>query len=70
MARIVAVADVYDALSSKRCYKRAWSHDEVLNMLNEQSGQHFDPRCVQAFIGQLEEVHTIQARFTDDPGSA
>jgi two-component system response regulator RpfG len=70
VARIVAVADVYDALSSKRCYKPAWSHDDVLNMLNEQSGQHFDPRCVHAFISQLEEVHTIQARFTDEQSSA
>jgi two-component system response regulator RpfG len=70
VARIVAVADVYDALSSKRCYKPAWSHDDVLNMLNEQSGQHFDPRCVQAFMSQLEEVHTIQARFADDQSSA
>ena len=70
VARIVAVADVYDALSSKRCYKPAWSHDDVLNMLNEQSGQHFDPRCVQAFISQLEVIHTIQARFTDEQSSA
>ena len=70
VARIVAVADVYDALSSKRCYKPVWSHDDVLNMLNEQSGQHFDPRCVQAFISQLEEIHTIQARFTDEQSSA
>jgi len=70
VARIVAVADVYDALSSKRCYKPAWSHDAVLNMLNEQSGQHFDPRCVQAFISQLEEIHTIQARLTDEQSSA
>ena len=66
VARIVAVADVYDALSSTRCYKPAWPHDDVLNMLNEQSGQHFDPRCVQAFISRLEEVRTIQARFTDE----
>jgi len=70
VARIVAVADVYDALSSKRCYKAAWSHHDVLNMINEQSGQHFDPRCVQAFISQLEEVRTIQARFTDEQNSA
>ena len=66
VARIVAVADVYDALSSKRCYKTAWPHDEVLNILNEQSGQHFDPHCVQAFISRLEDVHTIQTRFKDE----
>jgi two-component system response regulator RpfG len=66
VARIVAVADVYDALSSRRCYKPAWSRNDVLTTLNEQSGQHFDPCCVQAFISRLEEVHTIQSRFADD----
>jgi two-component system response regulator RpfG len=65
VARIVAVADVYDALSSRRCYKTAWSHDDVVNMLREQAGHHFDPRCVQAFISQLEAVHGIQSRFAD-----
>jgi len=69
VARIVAVADVYDALSSKRCYKTAWSHRDVLRLMNEQSGQHFDPRCVQAFISQLGEIRTIQARFTDEQSS-
>ena len=70
VARIVAVADVYDALSSKRCYKPAWPHHEVLTMLHKQSGQHFDPRCVQAFTSQLQEVHTIQTRFTDEQSNS
>jgi two-component system response regulator RpfG len=65
VARIVAVADVYDALSSRRCYKAAWSHDDVLNILKEQAGQHFDPRCVDAFISQLKEVQNISSRFAD-----
>jgi two-component system response regulator RpfG len=67
VARIVAVADVYDALSSKRCYKPAWAHDDVLHLLNTQRGQHFDPECVNAFINQLDEVHAIAARFSDAP---
>ena len=66
VARIVAVADVYDALSSKRCYKPAWSHDDVIDLLKAQSGQHFDPQCVGAFLAQLTEVNNIQTLFRDD----
>ena len=66
VARIVAVADVFDALSSERCYKHAWFHDDVMNVLEEQSGKHFDPRCVQAFLSRLEDVRAIQALFADE----
>jgi HD-GYP domain-containing protein (c-di-GMP phosphodiesterase class II) len=49
-ARIFAVVDVWDALLSKRPYRPAWSEPEVLNYLREQSGKHFDPRVVDAFL--------------------
>ena len=49
-ARIVALADVFDALSSKRVYKKAWSEEEVLAEIQAQSGKHFDPEIVQAFM--------------------
>ncbi|KQU20092.1 transcriptional regulator [Methylobacterium sp. Leaf94] len=48
--RIVAVADVFDALTSKRPYKQAWSHSDAFAHLREQAGSHFDPRCVDAFL--------------------
>jgi putative two-component system response regulator len=48
--RIVAVADVFDALTSKRPYKQAWSHSNAFAHLREQAGRHFDPRCVDAFL--------------------
>jgi len=65
-ARIVAVADVYDALSSKRCYKPAWSADDVVHLLNTQRGKHFDPECVDAFMSRFSEVRKIQALLRDD----
>lgn len=49
-ARIVAVADVFDALISKRPYKRAWSVDEALHLLRYEKGQHFDPALVESFL--------------------
>jgi two-component system response regulator RpfG len=65
-ARIVAVADVYDALSSRRCYKPAWSFNDILQLFETQSGQHFDPRCVEAFMTRLDDVHRIQGMLRDD----
>jgi putative two-component system response regulator len=50
VGRIVAVADVFDALTSERPYKRAWSLDEALEEIRQQSGRQFDPRVVQAFL--------------------
>ncbi|MGB8516433.1 MAG: HD domain-containing phosphohydrolase [Gallionella sp.] len=55
-SRIVAVADVYDALTSVRSYKRAWPMEEALEYIITQSGKHFDPACVNAFIKQIGPV--------------
>jgi two-component system response regulator RpfG len=65
-ARIVAVADVFDALSSRRCYKTAWSNEEILKFLQAQRGGHFDPQCVNAFVTRFEDVLKIQEMFQDD----
>ncbi len=51
--RITAIADVFDALSYKRVYKNAWSREEVINFLRENSGTHFDPRLVEIFINEV-----------------
>ena len=63
--RIVAVADVFDALNSTRPYKHAWTLDESRAYLEQHSGRHFDPRCVAAFISGWDEVLAIRARFPD-----
>lgn len=65
-ARIVAVADVFDALSSRRCYKAAWNNEEILEFLLAQRSGHFDPQCVDAFVARIDEVVKIQMMFQDD----
>ena len=59
LARIVAVVDVYDALTSQRSYRKAWSHSEAMNYLNEQKGKHFDPECVNAWITLCERNPSV-----------
>lgn len=59
--RIVAIADVFDALTTVRPYKPAWELDQAIQYIHENSGSHFDPDCVQAFFLDLEAVLRIQA---------
>jgi two-component system response regulator RpfG len=66
-ARIVAVADVYDALTSVRPYKKAWPSDEAFAYVESQSGRHFDPRMVAAFAGMKQQVLQIQNEWRDPP---
>jgi two-component system response regulator RpfG len=65
-ARIVAVADVFDALTSDRCYKPAWRDQDVLGLLVSESGKHFDPQCIDAFLSQIDKVKEIRAALSDD----
>jgi len=58
-ARIVAVADVYDALTSQRVYKKAMSHAGAVETIKKDSGKHFDPLVVDAFLNRLEEVFEV-----------
>lgn len=64
-ARIVAVADVFDALTSERPYKPAWSVEDALALLREQRGRHFDPDVVAAFLVALPEVLEVRKRWAD-----
>jgi len=64
-ARIMALADVYDALSSDRCYRKALPHEEVKAMIVEESGQHFDPEIVKAFLNVEAEFVAITVKFRD-----
>lgn len=59
LARIVAVADVYDALTSNRSYRKAWSHEEALKLLIDQKGTHFDPACVDAWVHVCEKEPSV-----------
>ena len=63
--RIVAVADVFDALTSERPYKKAWSVEKSLALIEEESGKHFDPQVAQAFTKILPDILAIEERFAD-----
>lgn len=67
VARIVAVADVYDALVSERPYKNAWSVQAALEYMESQCGIHFDPDCYNAFKEQLDAILKIQNMLPDMP---
>jgi two-component system response regulator RpfG len=64
-ARIVAIADVYDALTSVRPYKTAWPSDQAFDYVRSQAGLHFDPRMVEAFLGARKQVLEIQNEWRD-----
>ncbi len=66
-ARIVAVADVFDALSMKRPYKAAWPMDLVLQTLRQGSGQHFEPALVELFLSILPQILEIRDKWDQVP---
>lgn len=65
-ARIIAVADVFDALTSKRAYKDSWSIDSAFQMLKKLAGKQLDDDCVQALIKHRPAIETIQQQFAED----
>ncbi|MCR5437512.1 MAG: GAF domain-containing protein [Treponema sp.] len=66
-ARIVAVADVFDALSHKRCYKESWSIEDSFAEIQNCAGKQFDPEVVLAFMEIKDRVCSIQLAYPDDP---
>ncbi|MEZ8824437.1 HD-GYP domain-containing protein [Vibrio amylolyticus] len=65
VARVATIADVFDALTSERPYKEAWSVERAVSLLKEEKGQHFDPNLVDLFIGKLDEILEIKTKFKD-----
>lgn len=64
--RITAVADVFDALGSDRCYKKAWPLEKILNLFKEQKAKHFEPKLVDIFFENLDEFLEIRDKYKDD----
>lgn len=64
-ARIVAIADVYDALVSKRCYKEAWPSEKALAILQRDAGTHFDPELVECFMEIQDIIANIYQKFDE-----
>lgn len=63
--RITALADVFDALTSVRPYKKAWSVEKAVNLIEEESGKHFDPKLTALFIQILPEILEVKERFKE-----
>src|SRR5208283_638965 len=61
-ARIVAIADVYDALTTERRYKRSYSHEEALDLIVQEKGKQFDPELVDAFLEVEDQFNAIRDR--------
>lgn len=66
-SRIIAVADIFDALTSHRPYKTAWTNEEAFAMLRQLAGRQLDPDCVEALVQNAGRVEGIQKRFRENP---
>lgn len=64
--RLTAVADVFDALSFDRVYKKAWKEKEVLEFMRGQSGKHFDPKVIEVFFENLDQLREVKDKFKDE----
>ncbi|MDR6548885.1 HD domain-containing phosphohydrolase [Paenibacillus qinlingensis] len=63
--RITAIADVFDALGSDRVYKKAWELDRILQLFQEERGEHFDPDVIDAFFKQLPAILRVREQYSD-----
>jgi PAS domain S-box-containing protein len=63
--RITAIADVFDALSSERVYKKAWSLEKIYEYFNDEKGKHFDPELIDVFFNNLDEFLAIRDKYKD-----
>ncbi len=64
-ARIVAIADVFDALTSERPYKKAWSLESAIEFFKTEKGKHFDPQLVDLFFDRLPDILAIKNQFQE-----
>lgn len=64
--RITALADVFDALGSDRCYKKAWNDEKIFNLFKEERGEHFDPKLIDIFFDHIDEFLSIREHLKDE----
>lgn len=67
VGRIIAIVDVFDALTTARPYKKAWTVEDATDLIRRESGRHFDPELVERFIGILPQVLEIKQRWAETP---
>ncbi|MEZ8966682.1 HD-GYP domain-containing protein [Vibrio breoganii] len=65
VGRISAIADVFDALTSPRPYKKAWDTEDAFQLLIDEKGEHFDPKLVDIFLEHKQEILEIKERLSD-----
>ena len=63
--RITAIADVFDALGSDRCYKKAWSEEDIFKLLKNEKGKHFDPVLIDLFFENVDKFRKIRNSYKD-----
>ncbi len=63
--RITAICDVFDALGSDRCYKKAWKDEKIFTFLKDEKGKHFDPELIEIFFENLDEFLKIREKYKD-----
>ena len=61
----MAVADVFDALVSERCYKKAFPFEKAMDIIKEDAGTHFDPNVAEAFIASADRVRGVMDQFNE-----
>ena len=64
--RIVAIADVYDALASRRCYKEAMDENSVITIIHEEAGKQFDPELVEVFLDCVDSFRQVERLYPDE----
>ena len=64
-ARILGICDVYDALTSNRVYKEAWSHEDTEKTIREAAGRQFDPDLVDIFFENLQDIFAVREKYPD-----
>jgi putative two-component system response regulator len=69
-ARIIHIADVFDALTTRRCYKPAWSMEDASAFLRQGAGSEFDPELVELFLEPPRGIASIMEKFTEEPAEA
>jgi putative two-component system response regulator len=65
IGRITAIADVFDALTSERPYKKAWEVDDALDFIRKEKGEHFDPELLESFINVIPEILRIREKYAE-----
>ena len=63
--RITAIADVFDALGSDRCYKKAWKDEDIFKLLKDEKGKHFDPKLIDLFFENIDKFKEIRDKYKD-----